>query len=79
MRRLAIGLLLGATAAQGARSQTNQTSPASDAVAAAIDSLHRDANGMTLDRAEVQRGARTVAASDHLTGDVASWHGPLQI
>jgi hypothetical protein len=48
-------------------------------VAATLDSLHRDANGMTLDRTEVGNGARTVKASEHVSGDVASWHGPLEI
>lgn len=79
VRRLAIGLLIGAMALQGARAQSTSTSPASDPLAASLDSLHRDANGMTLDRAEVQSGARTVQASEHLSGDIASWHGPLEI
>ena len=48
-------------------------------MAASLDSLRSDANGMTLDRAEVQSGARTVQASEHLPGDVASYHGALQI
>ena len=79
VRRLTIGLLLGATISLGVSAQSRQSAPTSDAVAASLDSLHRDANGMTLDRAEVQRGARTVAASEHLSGDVASWRGPLEI
>lgn len=79
LRRLTIGLLLGALTTQGARAQSAPQSPASDAVAASLDSLRSDANGMTLDRAEVQSGARTVEASQHLPGDVASYHGALQI
>lgn len=79
VRRLAIGLLFGATVSQGALAQRGQSAPPVDAMSASLDSLHRDANGMTLDRAEMQRGARTVASSEHLTGDVASWHGPLEI
>jgi hypothetical protein len=34
---------------------------------------------MAIDRAEVANGARTVTSSEHLSGDVASWHGPLEI
>lgn len=79
VRRLAIGLLLGAISLQGARAQTGSPPPASDPVAASLDSLRRDANGMTLDRAEVQQGARTVPASEHVSGDVAAWHGSLEI
>ncbi|HEY7860857.1 MAG TPA: hypothetical protein VIB98_05395 [Gemmatimonadaceae bacterium] len=79
LRRLTIGLLLGALTTQGARAQSAPQSPASDAVAASLDSLRSDANGMTLDRAEVRSGARTVEASEHVPGDVASYHGALQI
>ena len=79
LRRLAIGLLLGATTLHSARAQGPSASPASDPVAATLDSLHRDANGMAIDRAEVAGGARTVSSSEHLSGDVASWHGPLEI
>lgn len=79
LRRLTIGLLLGALTTQGARAQSAPQSPVSDAVAASLDSLRSDANGMTLDRAEVQSGARTVQASEHLPGDVASYHGALLI
>jgi hypothetical protein len=50
-----------------------------DPISAALDSLHRDANGMSLDRAAVSSGARAVESTQHLTGDAASWHGPLEI
>lgn len=79
LRRLAIGLLLGAITAQGARAQNAAPQTGSDPVAASLDSLRRDANGMTLERAAVQNGSRTVQASEHLAGDVASYHGPLEI
>ncbi|HXT49206.1 MAG TPA: hypothetical protein VN717_11250, partial [Gemmatimonadaceae bacterium] len=34
---------------------------------------------MTLERAAVQSGSRTVRAGEHLAGDVASYYGPLEI
>jgi len=44
-----------------------------------LDSLKRDPNGITLSPDAVQSGPRTVAAKDHVTGDVAAWKGPLDI
>jgi hypothetical protein len=73
-------LVLGITATHelAAQAKTDSTA-ARDPIAAALDSLHRDANGMSLDRAAVSSGARTVESAEHLAGDVASWHGPLEI
>jgi hypothetical protein len=34
---------------------------------------------MPLERSAVSSGARTIDATQHLTGDVASWRGPLEI
>ena len=80
LRRVAIALLIGTIAAQGAGAQSRGDSARStDPIAAALDSLHRDANGTSLDRAAITSGARTVDASQHLAGDAASFRGPLEI
>ncbi|HEV7704551.1 MAG TPA: hypothetical protein VGO46_09675, partial [Gemmatimonadaceae bacterium] len=80
VRRVAIALVLGTIAAHGAAAQTKADSaPPGDAIAQALDSLHRDANGITLSRAAITSGARTVDATQHVTGDVASFKGPLEI
>ena len=77
---LGASLGLGAIATQGLSAQANGDSVASkDPIAAALDSLHRDANGVSLERASVSSGARTVESAQRLTGDAASWHGPLEI
>ena len=80
VRRVAIALVFGTIAAQGAGAQTKADSarPA-DAIAAALDSLHRDANGVSLSRTAISSGPRTVDASEHITGDIASYRGPLEI
>jgi hypothetical protein len=78
--RLAIALGLGAIPTHELSAQTKTDSATSrDPISAALDSLHRDANGMSLERAAVSSGARTIESTQHLTGDVASWHGPLEI
>jgi hypothetical protein len=79
-RRLVMVLVLGTIATQRSSAQAKPDSTAArDPIAAALDSLHRDANGMSLERAAVSSGARTVESAQHLAGDVASWHGPLEI
>ncbi len=79
-RRGAIALLVVAIGADSGRAQASADSArALDPIAASLDSLHRDANGLSLDRAAVSASAHTVEATEHLTGDVASWHGPLEI
>ena len=80
VRRVAIALVFGTIAAQGteAQSQSAVSTPI-DPIAAMLDSLHRDANGITLSRVAITSGARTVDATQHITGDVASWRGPLEI
>ena len=78
--RLAIVLALGMIATHELSAQTKLDSAASrDPIAAALDSLHRDANGVSLDRASISSGARTVESAQRLTGDAATWHGPLEI
>jgi hypothetical protein len=80
VRRVAIALVFGTIAAQGTAAQTKADSARpGDPIAAALDSLHRDANGISLARAAITSGARTVDATQHITGDVASWRGPLEI
>ena len=77
---LAFLLGLGAITTHDLSAQTRSDSAASrDPIAAALDSLHRDANGVSLDRASVSSGARTIESAQRLTGDAASWHGPLEI
>ena len=79
-RRFAIAPFVVAIAANVALAQGKaDTTRAMDPLAASLDSLHRDANGISLDRSAVSASARTVDSNQHLTGDVASWHGPLEI
>lgn len=78
--RLAIVLALGMIAAHQLSAQAKADSAVSrDPIAAALDSLHRDANGVALDRAAISSGARTIESAQRLTGDAATWHGPLEI
>jgi len=79
-RRNAIALLLAAVASQNIKAQSHtDAAQQADPIAAALDSLHRDANGLSLDRTAISASAHTVEANQHLTGDVASWRGPLEI
>jgi hypothetical protein len=79
-RRIAIALLLAAVASAGVGAQRSaDSSRAGDPVAAALDSLHRDANGLSLARSAISESVHTVEAGQHITGDVGSWHGPLEI
>ncbi|HKV51278.1 MAG TPA: polymer-forming cytoskeletal protein [Gemmatimonadaceae bacterium] len=65
-------------AAQSAHRQTSALS-LSDSIAAVVDSLGRDANGVVIERSSVQQGAQTVAAGTTVNGSIASWHGPLDV
>jgi hypothetical protein len=77
---LVLGLGLGTIATHELPAQTKADSAAPrDPITAALDSLHRDANGMSLDRASISAGARTIESAQRLTGDVATWHGPLEV
>jgi hypothetical protein len=77
---LALVLLQGTIASHELFAQTKADSATSrDPIGAALDSLHRDANGMSLAREAISSGARTIESTQHLTGDAASWHGPLEI
>ncbi len=77
---LALALIAGALSALGLAAQTPSSgAKPSDAISAALDSLHRDANGMSIDRDAMSSGARTVDSTQRLAGDVATWHGPLEI
>ncbi len=69
-----LALAAAATAQQGAA-----TKAAPDPVQLLLDSLRLDANGVSLSPADVAGGARTIAAKEHVVGNVASWHGPLEI
>lgn len=76
----ALVLSLGTVASSELSAQTKADSAGSrDPIGAALDSLHRDANGMSLEREAISSGARTVESTQHLTGDAATWHGPLEI
>jgi hypothetical protein len=78
--RIAIALVLGAVAANGVGAQTkSNAAPQTDPVAAALDSLQRDANGLTMSRSAMSASAHTIAESEHVTGDAGSWHGPLEV
>ena len=77
---LALVLLPGTIASHQLFAQTRADSTVSrDPIGAALDSLHRDANGLSLERGAISSGARTIESTQHLTGDAASWHGPLEI
>ena len=65
-------------AAQPTHRQTT-TFSASDSIAAVVDSLGRDANGVVIARSSVQQGAQTVAAGNTVNGSIGAWHGPLDI
>ncbi|MDQ2930855.1 MAG: polymer-forming cytoskeletal protein [Gemmatimonadota bacterium] len=80
---IAFSMLLAFVATSGLRAQDhsdNTRAPSSsDAIGAALDSLHRDANGLSLSRSALSESAHVVEGDQHLTGDIASWHGPLEI
>src|SRR6478672_10435281 len=79
-RRIAIALLVAAVATTNIEAQrAADATRAQDPVAAALDSLHRDANGLSLARSAISESVHTVEAGQHITGDVGSWHGPLEI
>lgn len=50
-----------------------------DSLTAVLDSLARDPNGIRLDAAAVHRGRQTVAAGATVPGDIATWHGDLEV
>jgi hypothetical protein len=78
--RIATALVLGAVATNGVNAQSKSSAaPANDPVTAALDSLQRDANGLTISRAAMSANAHTITESEHITGDVGSWHGPLEV
>jgi len=80
VRRVAIVLVFGTIAAQGAAAQSkSESAPPIAPIVAALDSLHRDANGVAMDRSALTDGARTIDASQHVSGDAGSFHGPLEI
>lgn len=79
-RRVAIALLVAAVATTNVEAQrAADATRTQDPVAAALDSLHRDANGLSLARSAISESVHTVEAGQHITGDVGSWHGPLEI
>jgi hypothetical protein len=79
-RGIAAALVLSAVATIGIEAQTkSNAAPQADPVAAALDSLQRDANGLTMSRSAMSASARTITESEHLSGDVGSWHGPLEV
>jgi len=50
-----------------------------DSIAAVVDSLRHDPNGIAIERSTVQTGAQTVAPGTTVNGSIASWHGPLDV
>ena len=75
---LALAMVTTGAAAQTTHRQTTALS-VSDSIAAVVDSLGRDANGVVIERSVVQHGAQTVAPGNTVNGSIASWHGPLDI
>jgi hypothetical protein len=79
--RLALVLVAGAIATRtlAAQKKLSTASTPGDPIAAALDSLHHDANGMSVDREAISSGARTIESAQRYTGDVGTWRGPLEI
>lgn len=48
-------------------------------LAAVLDTLARDPNGVALTAADVHRGAQTVPTGARIAGSFASWHGSLDV
>ena len=71
--------LLGLVVATSVAPLSAQSKSASAAITAALDSLHRDPNGLQVSGSDVRSGARTVAAGEHLKGDVVVVRGPLDV
>lgn len=72
-----------AASVRGAAAQARHT-PAralsvGDSIAAVVDSLARDANGVAIARTAAQSGAQSVAAGTTINGSIASWRGPLDV
>ncbi|HEY7877555.1 MAG TPA: polymer-forming cytoskeletal protein [Gemmatimonadaceae bacterium] len=66
--------------AQSPRQSTSRATAAPvDSMAAVLDSLARDGNGIALQRRNVHAGAQSVPAGTTVSGSIASWRGPLDV
>ena len=81
-------LLAGALPAQDPGSARLQEGPdsspkaaagASDAIGVLLDSLAKDAHGLTLPREAVRQGNQNVAAGQQIAGSIAALHGTLDL
>ena len=60
-------------------SASAQPSTLDRAPSTVLDSLRVDPNGITLNAPQVRRGAASIAAGDHIAGDVLTIGGPLDV
>lgn len=66
-------------ATTGAETNAQSTSAGSDAIGTFLDSLARDAHGLTLERGSVREGNQRVAAGETIGESIAAWHGTLDV
>ncbi|HEY9427050.1 MAG TPA: hypothetical protein VIR34_07840 [Gemmatimonadaceae bacterium] len=64
---------------QQATSTPATTSASADPIAVWLDSLAKDAHGLVLARAAVREGNQRVAEGDTISGNIATWHGTLDV
>lgn len=64
---------------QATDSAARAAAGASDAIGVWLDSLAKDAQGLTLERDAVRQGNQSVAAGERVAGSIAAWHGTLDI
>lgn len=55
------------------------TTAGADPIAVWLDSLAKDAHGLVLARSAVREGDQRVAAGDSISGNIAAWHGDLDV
>ena len=64
---------------QATGSASSGAAPSPNAIGIWLDSLAKDAHGLTLDRAAVRQGSQNVAAGQTVAGSIAAWHGTLDV
>jgi len=64
---------------QQATSAPATTNASADPIAVWLDSLAKDAHGLVLARGAVREGNHRVAEGDTISGDIATWHGTLDV
>ena len=64
---------------EGTDSSPKSTAGASDAIGVLLDSLARDAHGLTLPREAVRQGNQHLPAGQQIRGSIAALHGTLDV